>query len=93
MIFFVLQKDGRELFPWIQLRLTLLQTPTLTYLFPSLTIQWMKKNKTLIVCSVLVISLKTTMQRSGYDVQNVSAGRTYFVLEKDFVCEPCQGSQ
>jgi hypothetical protein len=26
-------------------------------------------------------------------VQNVSAGRTYFVLEKDFVCEPCQGSQ
>jgi hypothetical protein len=38
------------------------------------------KNKTLIVCSVLVVSLKTTMEKSGYDVRNVSDGRTYFVL-------------
>ena len=39
-----------------------------------------KKNKTLIVCTVLVVSLKTTMEKSGYDVRNISDGRTHFVL-------------
>jgi len=32
------------------------------------------------VCSVLVVSLKTTMEKSGYDVQNISDGPTQFVL-------------
>jgi hypothetical protein len=61
MLFLVFQKDGREWFAGIQLRLTFYQIRTLTLLFLSLTI-WQKKwNKTLIVCSVLVVSLKTTM--------------------------------
>jgi hypothetical protein len=34
----------------------------------------------LIVCSVLVVSLKTTMEKSGYDVRNISDGRTRFVV-------------
>jgi len=38
------------------------------------------RNKTLIVCSVLVVSLKTTMEKTRYDVQNFSDGRTHFVL-------------
>ena len=38
------------------------------------------RNKTLIVCSVLVVSLKTTMEKTGYDEWNVSDGRTHFVL-------------
>jgi len=38
------------------------------------------RNKTLIVCSVLVVSLKTTMEKTRYDVRNVSDGRTHFVL-------------
>jgi hypothetical protein len=50
-----------------------------------------EEKKTLIVCTVLVVSLKTTMENSEYDVQNVSDGRTHFVLEEDFICEPCQG--
>jgi len=37
-------------------------------------------NKTLIVCSVLVVSLKTTVEKTRYDVRNVSEGRTHFVL-------------
>jgi len=40
----------------------------------------MKKDKTLIVCSVLVVSLKTTTEKTRYDVRNVSDGRTHFVL-------------
>jgi len=28
----------------------------------------------LIVCSVLIVSLKTTMEKSGYDVRNRSVG-------------------
>ena len=32
------------------------------------------------MCSVLVISLKTTMEKTRYDVQNVSDGRKHFVL-------------
>jgi len=34
----------------------------------------------LIVCSVLVVSLKTTMEKTRYDERNVSDGRTHFVL-------------
>jgi len=34
----------------------------------------------LILCSVLVVSLKTTMRKTRYDVQNVSDGRTHIVL-------------
>ena len=37
-------------------------------------------NKTLIVCSVLVVSLKTAVEKTGYDVRNVSDGCTHFVL-------------
>jgi len=36
-------------------------------------------NKTLIVCSVLVVSLKTTVEKTRYDVRNVSDGCTHFV--------------
>ena len=32
------------------------------------------------MCSVLAVSLKTTMLKSGYDVLNISDGRTKFVL-------------
>jgi hypothetical protein len=38
-----------------------------------------KKKNTLIVCSELVVSLKTTMEKSGYDVRNISDGRTHTV--------------
>jgi len=37
-------------------------------------------NKTPIICTVLVVSLKTTMKKSGYDVRNVSDGRAHFLL-------------
>jgi hypothetical protein len=48
--------------------------------FLSLTIRLKKtRNKTLIVCTVLFVSLKT-MEKTGYDVRNVSDGRTHFVL-------------
>jgi hypothetical protein len=32
------------------------------------------------VCSVLAVSLKTTMEKTRYDVRNVSDGRTHFGL-------------
>jgi hypothetical protein len=32
------------------------------------------------VCTVLVVSLKTTKEKNGYDVRNISDGRTRFVL-------------
>jgi len=38
------------------------------------------RNKTLIVCSILVVSLKTTMEKTRYDASNISDGRTHFVL-------------
>jgi hypothetical protein len=34
----------------------------------------------MIVCSVLVVSLKTTMAKSGYNVQNIADGSAYFGL-------------
>jgi len=34
----------------------------------------------LIVCSVLVVSLKTTMEKTRYNVRNFSDGRTHFVV-------------
>jgi hypothetical protein len=53
-------------------------------------IPWMRmRNKMLIVCSVLVVSLKTTMEKSGYNVQIIADGRTYFVQVRRkilFVC-------
>jgi hypothetical protein len=65
----------------IQLCLTLHQIRTLTQLFLSLTIRRKKmSNKTLIVCFVLVVSLKITMEKTRYDTRNVSDGRTHFVL-------------
>jgi len=38
------------------------------------------RNKTLIVYSVLVVCLKATMEKTRYDVRNVSDGRTHCVL-------------
>jgi len=38
------------------------------------------RNRTLIVCSVLVVSLKTTIEKTRYDVRNVSDGRTHCML-------------
>ena len=32
------------------------------------------------VCSVLVVSLETTVEKTRFDVRNVSDGRTHFVL-------------
>jgi len=37
-------------------------------------------NETLNVCSALVVSLKTTVEKTRFDVRNVSDGRTHFVL-------------
>jgi hypothetical protein len=37
-------------------------------------------NKTLIICTVLVVSLKTTMEMSEYYVRHVSDGRDHVVL-------------
>jgi hypothetical protein len=34
----------------------------------------------MIVCFVLVVSLKTTMEKTRYDVRNISDGRTDFEL-------------
>jgi hypothetical protein len=50
-------KDGKEWFAGIQIRRTVLQILTLTLVFLSLTIRQKKRNKTLIVCTVLVVSL------------------------------------
>jgi len=74
-------KDGREWFAGIQLRLTFQQIRTLTYLFLLLTIRQKRWNKTLIVSSVLVISLKTTTEKSGHDVRNVSDEHKNFVSQ------------
>jgi hypothetical protein len=38
------------------------------------------RKKALIVCYVLVVSLKTAMEKSGYDVRNIADGRTHFVV-------------
>jgi len=40
----------------------------------------LKKKNTLIVCTVPVVSLKTTKEKRVYDVRNISDGRTHFVL-------------
>jgi hypothetical protein len=49
--------------------------------FLSLTIQLTRiRNETLIVSSVLLVSLKTTTEKSEYDVRNISDRRTHFVL-------------
>jgi len=37
-------------------------------------------NKTLIICTATVVSLKTTVKKTGYEVRNVSDGRTHFML-------------
>jgi hypothetical protein len=81
MLFLVLQKDGGEGFDEIQLRLTLHRIRTSNYLFLSLTIRLNRmRNKKLFVCCVLVVSLKITMEKSGYDVRNILDGRTHCVL-------------
>ena len=37
------------------------------------------RKKTLTVCAELVVPLKTTKEKTGYYVRNVSGGRTHFV--------------
>ena len=92
MLFLVLKKEIREGFAGIKLRLTLHQIRTLTYLFLSLTIRRKKRNKTLTVCSALVVNLKTTMEKSRYDVRNLSDGRAHIVLVwRKILFESCQG--
>jgi hypothetical protein len=72
MLLLVLQKGEREGFAGIELRLTLRQIRTLTQLFLPLTIRLKKmRNKKVIICVVLVVYLKTTMENSGYDVRNI----------------------
>jgi hypothetical protein len=39
-----------------------------------------EEEKTMIVCTVLVFSLKTSVEKSGYVVRNISDARTCFVL-------------
>ena len=71
------QKRG---FAGIQIRLTLHKIRTVPWLFLSPIIQRKDRNKTLIVCSVLVVCLKTTMEKSGYNARNIADGRTHCVL-------------
>ena len=71
------QKRG---FAGIQIRPTLHKIRTLTQLFLSLTIPWKKRNKTLIVCSVLVVCLNTTMEKSQHNVRNIADRRTHCAL-------------
>jgi hypothetical protein len=80
MLFVVFQKDGREGLAGIQHRLTVYQIRTPNQLFLSLTIGRKKRYMTLIVYSALVVFLKTSMEKAGYDVRNVSDGRKHFVL-------------
>ena len=50
------------------------------------------KNKTLIVCSLMVVSLKTTMEKTNTMYEMFQMGNTLCAgVEEDFVCEPCQG--
>jgi hypothetical protein len=82
LFFLVLQKDGIEGFAGIQLLPTLHRIRTPNYLFLSRTIRLNRmRNKTLNVCSVLVVSLKTTMEKSGYDVRSIADWHTHCVLE------------
>jgi len=62
---FYFKNDGRKGFAGIQLHLSLHQFRTLTEPFLSLTIRRKERDKTLIVRSLLVVSLKTTMEKSG----------------------------
>jgi hypothetical protein len=81
MLFLVLQKEGRKGISGIQLRLTPYQIWTPNLLFLSLTIRLKRmRNKKLIVCSVPVVSLKTAMEKRGYDVRNILERRTQCVL-------------
>jgi hypothetical protein len=72
MHFLVLQNDGREGFGGIQLRLTLHHIRTMIQLFLPLTIRRKKRYMTLIVYFSLVVFLKTTMEKTGNDMRNVS---------------------
>ena len=38
------------------------------------------RNKTLIFCTLLVVSMKTALENTGYDLRNVSDRRRHFVL-------------
>jgi hypothetical protein len=53
-----------------------------------------KRKKTLIVFSILVVSLKITMEKGGYDVRNTYfrwAHKIYVGMEENFVCESLPG--
>jgi hypothetical protein len=71
-------KRHKRGFAGIQLRLTLNSTTDLAVPFTDDSTE--EGNNVLIVCSVLVVSLKTAMEKSGYDVRNISDGRTHCVL-------------
>jgi hypothetical protein len=66
----------------IQIRLTLSEIRTVTLLFLSLTFRQKKSNKTLTVCSVPAVCLKTALHKSGYDAPSAADGRTHWVLER-----------
>jgi len=53
----------------------------MNWLFLSLKMRLKRmKNKMPIICKILVVFLKTTVEKTGYDVPNVSDGRTLFRL-------------
>jgi hypothetical protein len=81
LLLLVLEIDEREELAGIQLHLTFYQIRTDTDLLFLSTIRLKKtRSKTQIVSAVLFVYLKTTMEKTGYDVRNVSEGRTHFVL-------------
>ena len=78
MLSFFLQKDGGKGFAAIQLRLKLHGFGHL--LSSSFRWQFDGRGTGRWLCFVLVVSLKTTVKKSGYDGRNISDGCTKFVL-------------
>jgi hypothetical protein len=63
------QKDGREGFSGLELRLTVHQILTVSRLFMSLVVRLkIVTSKKQDACVLLVVPLKTVMDKTGYDV-------------------------
>jgi hypothetical protein len=80
MLFLVLQKDGREEFVGIQLHLTLPSDSDTELAVPHWRFDWIEWGTRRWLCSVPVVSLQTIIEKSGYDVWNITDCRINFVL-------------
>ena len=82
MLFLVIQEDGREGFAGIQLHLILpsVSDTVLPVPFVDDSTEEEEQDADCVFCTVPVVPLKTTMEKSGYDVRNISDGRTHCVL-------------